>query len=66
MRIKERLTDRTTVMRLGMSCLIVFSLLYFLRPPTARWVDLVDGVRGLFLGLSIGLNLWSLRLRPSG
>src|SRR5262245_11848249 len=62
MSFKERMNDRTTIMRLGMSCLIVFSLLLFLHPTTDRSFDVLDGVRGLFLGLSIGFNLWSVRL----
>ena len=62
MTFRERMNDGSTVMRLGMSCLLVFSLLHFVRPATGSWVDLFDGVRGLFLGLSIGFNLWSVRL----
>jgi len=62
MTFKERMNDHTTVLRLGMTSLIVFSLLHFVRPASDSWVDLVDGVRGLFLGLSIGFNLWSVRL----
>ncbi len=61
-RIRRRIADPTTIMRLGMSSLLVFSLLYFLHPGTALWVDVVDAARGLFLGLSIALNLWSVRL----
>ena len=60
-RLRRRIDDRTTLMRLGMSCLLVFSLLYFVHPGTKLWVDVVDAARGLFLGLSIALNLWSVR-----
>ena len=67
MSLKERMHDSSTVMRLGMVCLIVFaSLNYFVRPTTELGTDWADAVRGLFLGLSVGFNLWSVRLNRGG
>jgi hypothetical protein len=51
-----------TLMALGMSCLavaIVSSKLPTLRLLGPNWSD---GLRGFLFGLSIGLNLWSVRL----
>ena len=67
MSFKSRMHDPSTVMRIGMVCLIVFaSLNFFLRPTTEIGMDWADAVRGLFLGLSVGFNLWAVRLNRGG
>jgi hypothetical protein len=48
---------------IGMMCLviaIVGPLLF--HPTTQLWKDAMEGVRGMLLGVSVVINLWSFRL----
>jgi len=62
--LRNRMHDRKTVIRLGMLCLLLFSLVsWFGRYPTTDfWQGFIDGARGVLLGLSAGFNLWAVRL----
>ena len=55
--------DPKALMRIGMVCLLI-ALVWprFLPVTGGLGGDAIDGLRGLFLGLSIGLNLWAVRL----
>ena len=55
--------DPKTPMRIGMACLLV-GLVWprFLPVTGGLGGDATDGIRGLFMGLSIGLNIWALML----
>jgi hypothetical protein len=54
--------DRSTIMRMGMACLLLGNLLhYFIRPAGQLGQDVVDGGFGLLLGLAIALLVLSLR-----
>jgi hypothetical protein len=64
MLLPNRMKNPKTLMALGMSCLvvaIVSSNLPTLRLLGPNWSH---GLRGFLFGLSIGLNLWSVRLAP--
>ena len=51
------------VMRLGMLLLAVALVAQrFIHPAPGFPEDAADAIRGLLLGLSIGLNLWAVRL----
>ena len=59
---KERV-DPKLVMRLGMLCLAISIVWPRLVPLTGNMgTDLVDGMKGLLLGLSLGLLFWGARL----
>jgi hypothetical protein len=63
MSLKDRLGHRNTMMRIGFACLLAGNLVHwFLRPGSRLGQDLVDGVFGLLIGLTIGCLLVSLRL----
>jgi hypothetical protein len=66
MSLKSRLKDRKTLMQIGLICLILGNATHFLVRPTGSFArNLVDGVFGLLIGLSIGLLLLSLRRTES-
>jgi hypothetical protein len=47
-----------------MACLVVALVLpRFVHPAERLGQDLFDGLRGLFFGLSIGLNLWAVWIK---
>jgi type III secretory pathway component EscT len=51
------------MIRIGMACLLIFSIWPRFLPFTANLKpELIDGVRGVLLGVSIGMNLWAARL----
>jgi hypothetical protein len=59
--------DPILMMRVGMSFFILSVLLRWFVHPTAGFAQgFLDGATGLLFGLSIGLNLLSLRLRSRG
>jgi hypothetical protein len=62
--LRNRMNDHKTVLRLGMLCLLLFSLTsWFARHPTTDfWEGVIDGARGALFGLSAGFNLWAVRL----
>jgi hypothetical protein len=63
MTLKDRLKDRNTMMRVGLLCLLAANLVHwFLRPSGRLAQDVVDGVFGLLIGLTIGCLLVSFRL----
>lgn len=64
MLLRQRLQNPNALIRMGMACLLVALVLPRVVHPSARLgADLFDGFRGLFIGLSIGLNLWGVWLR---
>lgn len=61
---RKQLKNPQTVMRIGMTCLLVFLVWpRFLHLGTSIGEDWIDGVRGFFFGLGVGFNLLALRLR---
>ena len=51
------------ILRVGMLLLAVALIAQrFVRPAPGLSEDVVDFVRGILFGLSIGLNLWAVRL----
>lgn len=64
MLVQNRPKDRKTLMNIGLVCFLLGQAVHwFLRPTDRVAQDVVDGIFGLLTGLSIGLLLWSLRLR---
>ena len=64
MLVQNRPKDRKTLMNIGLVCFLLGQAVHwFLRPTDRVAQDVADGIFGLLLGLSIGLMLWSLRLR---
>ena len=62
--LKDRLKDRKTLRNVGLVCFLLGQAAHWFLRPTDRFAqDIVDGIFGLLIGLSIGLLLWSLRLR---
>jgi hypothetical protein len=62
--LKDRLKNRKTLMNVGLVCFLLGQATHWFLRPTDRFAqDIVDGIFGLLIGLSIGLLLWSLRLR---
>ena len=62
--LKNRVKDHKTLMNIGLVCFLLGQAVHWFLRPTDRFAqDVVDGIFGLLLGLSIGLMLWSLRLR---
>lgn len=59
----DRQRSPRNIMRVGMALLAVALIAQrFVHPASALGEDAADGIRGLFIGLSIGLNLWAVRL----
>ena len=63
MTFRNQSRNPRTLIRVGMACLAI-ALIWprFLHLTFNFGPDLIDGVRGLLLGLSIGLNLWAVWL----
>ena len=62
--LRKHLQNRTTMIRVGMSCLIAGALsLRYLAACPGVTQDLADGVAGLFYGLAFGCLLMSVRAR---
>jgi len=60
---KERVGDPKPILRLGMFFLaIALAWPRFLPVAGNLGPDAIDGVRGLLMGLAIGLNLWAVIL----
>jgi hypothetical protein len=52
------------LIQVGMACLVVALVLpRFVHPPERLGQDLFDGLRGVFFGLSIGLNLLAVWIK---
>lgn len=67
MMLNSRVKDPDTMMRIGLVCLVLANLShFFLRPGGRLGQDLVDGVFGLLIGLTIGCLLVSIRRRGRG
>lgn len=63
MSLQKRLSP-STLLRLGMACIAIGPILpRFVHPATTAGVDLLDGVRGLMLGLAIGFLFLFFRAR---
>lgn len=63
MSFRNRMKDPKTTMFFGMAFLALsLNLPYFVHPSAQPGKDWLDGVRGLIMGLSIGLNILSVRL----
>jgi hypothetical protein len=56
--------NHQTMMRIGMLCLLI-SLIWprFVHLTFSLGPDLIDGVRGFLLGISISMNLWAVSLK---
>jgi|KBSSwiStaDraftv2_1062776.scaffolds.fasta_scaffold237351_2 uncharacterized membrane protein YhhN len=58
------LKNRESMRQIGLACFVLAQATHFLiRPASTPARDLVDGIFGLLLGISIGLLLLSLRRR---
>ena len=67
MMLKSRMKDPDTMMRIGLVCLVLANLSHFFLHPGGRLgQDLVDGVFGLLIGLTIGCLLVSIWRRGRG
>ena len=66
MLLKNKVSHRALV-RMAMSCLLLFfglEVVARLLPPAAPfWLDVLDGVRGAALGVTLGLMFFVLRIR---
>jgi len=64
MLLRQRSRNPNALIRMGMACLVVALVLpTFVHPAQHLGQDLFDGLRGLFFGLSIGLNLWAVWIK---
>ena len=62
--LKKRARDPKPIMMMGMAFLVAWNLWpRYVSVTGGLGPDAVDGARGVLLGLSIGLNLWAVRLR---
>jgi hypothetical protein len=62
--LRNRLKEPNTMMSIGLVCLILGNVSHYFLHPTGRFAQsLVDGTFGLFLGVSIGCLLLSVRQR---
>lgn len=63
--LRKRLRP-SALLRLGMACLAIGPILpRLVHPTTASAVDLLDGVRGLMLGLAMGFLFLFFKARNS-
>ena len=63
MSFADRTKHQKALIVAGMACLAISGLLQMLIHPTTRLgTDWLDGARGLFLGMSLALNIAWLRL----
>ena len=61
--LRNRLKNPQAMMSIGMLCLVLALCWQRFLPLTAGLgPDLSDGARGVLFGVSIGMNLWSVRL----
>jgi hypothetical protein len=64
---KKEIRDPKLLMKIGMLCLAISIAWPRLVPLTGRLgSDAVDGIKGLLLGLSLGLFFWAGRLGGFG
>ena len=63
MTLRNPLYHPKIVFRLAMFCLLLFFAIGFLtRHAAGIWTDRIDGIRGMLLGMELGLMIWWLRL----
>ena len=63
----DRHSSPRNILRIGMALLAVALIAQrFVHPPAGLGEDAADAIRGLLFGLSIGLNLWAVRLACRG
>ncbi|HKV05478.1 MAG TPA: hypothetical protein VJO53_10275 [Candidatus Acidoferrales bacterium] len=59
---RNRIKNPRTMMVVGNGCLVIaLSSIVFLHPTAKFGPELIDGVRGMLFGISIGANLVALR-----
>jgi hypothetical protein len=64
MLLKSRLCEPDTMIRTGLTCLVVGLFAQrFIHPPGDFWQGFVAGISGLLVGLSIALNIRGLVLQ---
>ena len=64
--VLDRNRSSRNLLRIGMLLLAAaLTAQHFLRPPHGVGEDAVDAISGLLIGLSIGLNVWAVRLAAS-
>jgi hypothetical protein len=60
--LRNMIKDRQTMMSIGMIALILANVSHYLLHPGRPFSgDLIDGIFGMLIGISIGCNLLSLR-----
>jgi hypothetical protein len=59
---KRSLKDRTLMAVANLALCIGLVLPYVVHPAGQRSADWLDGIRGLLIGMSIGMNLLIIRL----
>ena len=65
MSVHKRLSP-STLLRLGMACIAIGPILpRLVHPATAAGVDLLDGARGVMLGLALGFIFLFFRAKRS-
>ena len=63
MKFQNPLHQRKTVFRIANVCLLLFFAMGILaRYTPAAWTDRMDGIRGMLLGMELGLIIWWSRL----
>jgi len=61
--LPDRRQSPRNILRIGMALLAVALVAQrFVHPAPGLGEDAADAIRGLLMGLSIGLNLWAVRL----
>ena len=61
--VRHQAKDPRPIMMMGMACLVLGLAWPRFLPVTGNLgPDVIDGVRGVLMGLAIGLNLWAARL----
>jgi hypothetical protein len=60
---QNRLKNPRVMMSIGMMCLAIAIVgPWFCHPTSKFWLDTMEGVRGMLIGVSLVLNLGSFRL----
>lgn len=58
-----RFKNYRSLMAIGMMCLAVGTTFrYFFHPSSQVGLNWLEGARGMMYGLSIGFNIWAVRL----
>lgn len=63
MKLRNPLHQRKTVFRIANVCLLLFfGTTILARYTPVTWTDRIDGIRGILLGMELGLMIWWSRL----